>query len=300
MRVIKAAILGSGNIGMDLAIRLLDDRRFQVEALIGRRADSPGLIKGRDLGIPIFSEGLEAALADGLSFDVVFDATSAMDHQDHWKQVEKLGKLMIDLTPSKIGKPMVPVLIDVEKAFTISNTSDPTNYSMVTCGGQSSAGILSAIVRHSRKIKAVEVSSSIASLSAGLATRRNIDNYIAATENLATMIALTPRCKAILVLNPAEPPVMMRTTVTVEAEQVDFEMVENEVLEIEKNMQKYVPGFRTLVPPFEKWKGVVSSTALVEGAGYFLPSYAGNLDVINAAGVETAWQHFLSVYGMPV
>lgn len=288
---INVAILGSGNIGTDLCERLLLDKEFNVVAIVGRRPDSEGLKRfvGR---IPnIVSSGISgmSKLVEGL--DGVFDATSAQDHLEHWKYFEVNNKFMIDLTPSKIGRPIAPALIGKNTTMKLGEKF-AFNYSLVTCGGQSSAALLHASSKHSSGIKEVEISSSIASLSAGPATRRNIDQYIESTENLASLITGCSSTKAILVLNPADPPVMMRTTVSMRVEKADLSKMDSELKSIVEDIRKYVPGYEVVISPHLSKDGVVSATAKVTGAGYYLPSYAGNLDIINAAGVEIAKKHF--------
>jgi len=167
------------------------------------------------------------------------------------------------------------------------------NYSMVTCGGQSSALLLYAIATGTKGISEVEISSSIAALSAGLATRRNIDQYVETTENLGRILTGSNIVKSILVLNTAEPPVMMRTTVHIKAEKIDLDKI-NESLNVGVlELQNFVPGFHITVFPTLISKEIVTVTAKVTGAGYYLPAYAGNLDIINAAAVETAKLHML-------
>ena len=217
MRKIKVAVIGTGNIGTDLCERMLRDPTFEVIAVIGRRKDSPGLVA---LGGRINSilhggaQDLERIIA---SVDGVFDATSAHTHAEHWKIVKDAGKWMIDLTPSKIGLPIVPELIGDVKEMELSQEISK-NYSMITCGGQSGAPLAYILSKHARGVSKLEISSSIAALSAGPATRDNIDQYIESTEMLMRQVSGVEDVKAILVLNPAEPPVMMRTTVTLAAE----------------------------------------------------------------------------------
>ena len=187
---IKALILGSGNIGTDLALRLKNDQRFDVVGLVGRRPDSEGLLKAKSCGIPVFSGGASSILSGETQFHVVFDATSAIDHVDHWRKIAAKRCLVIDLTPSQLGRPMVPILMGRQEIFALAEGRlEQKNFSMITCGGQSSAAIIYSLRRACKRILEVEVSSSIASRSAGLATRRNIDNYIAATEALASNIS---------------------------------------------------------------------------------------------------------------
>ena len=295
---IKALILGSGNIGTDLALRLRNDQRFDVVGLVGRRPDSEGLLKAKACGIPIFSGGAASILSGETQFHVVFDATSAIDHVDHWRKIADKRCLVIDLTPSQLGRPMVPILMGRQEIFALEEGGlEQKNFSMITCGGQSSAAIIYSLRRASKKILDVEVSSSIASRSAGLATRRNIDNYIAATEALASNISNANSSKAILVLNPTDPPVMMRTTVTVNASLLDISMANEVLRELESAMQEFVPGYRIVVPIHSQGENVFSATAMIEGSGHYLPKFAGNLDVINAAAVETASRLFATNYG---
>lgn len=296
--MIKALILGSGNIGTDLALRMRTDQRFELVGLVGRRLESEGLLKAGDNGIAVFSEGASQALSGNINFNVVFDATSAADHIEHWKLISGRKCVVIDLTPSQLGKPMVPILMGRHVDFSLDGQElTERNFSMITCGGQSSAALIYALQSASKRILEVEVSSSIASRSAGLATRRNIDNYIAATESLAASISGTQKTKAILVLNPTDPPVMMRTTVTVNAIDMKVDVANQVLREMEEAMQEFVPGYRIVVPIHSQNENVYSATVIVEGAGFYLPRYAGNLDVINAAAVETASRLFESHFG---
>jgi len=287
---IKVAVIGTGNIGTDLCERMLRDPNFEVVAVIGRRKDSPGLLKLEGRIQKILYEGAQdleriISLVDG-----VFDATSAYTHAEHWQIVNTAGKWMVDLTPSRIGLPIVPELIGYVKGMTLSSEHS-NNYSMITCGGQSGAPLAYVLSKHARNISKLEISSSIASLSAGPATRDNIDQYIESTEMLMAQVSGVEKVKAILVLNPAEPPVMMRTTVTLAAETTDVNLMRSDLALIVRNVQKYVPGYELVVEPYAPMPGMVTATAKVSGAGYYLPSYAGNLDIINAAAVQTAKRH---------
>ena len=288
---IPVAVIGSGNIGIDLCERLLLDPDFELIALVGRRASSPGLSRLEERIPYVLSGGIKEFLTIAHRVAGVFDATSAFAHKGHWDLLSALGIWMIDLTPSRIGEPLVPVLVGRSESMQIGGTNGVSNYSMVTCGGQSSAPLLHAIASHSSDITEVEISSSIASLSAGPATRLNIDQYIASTEELASVITDCDKVKAILVLNPADPPVMMRTTVTIEADHFDLEAISGATKKLEQEVQGSVPGYEVIVAPYATTRNHVVATARVRGAGYFLPEYAGNLDIINAAAVETARRH---------
>jgi len=287
---IRVAILGTGNIGADLAERLLLDPGFEVVAFVGRRADSPGLIRMTGRIPHLVSNGFEGFAPLLERIDGVFDATSAFDHAGHWAQVSEAGKWAIDLTPSRIGKPVVPELTSFVPSMKLEDDYS-ANYSMVTCGGQSSAPLVYAITSQSQGQCEIEISSSIASLSAGPATRRNLDQYISSTENLASVLKPKATAKAILVLNPAEPPVMMRTTVTVRADGFDLDAIRSLAKDIVSRVQNYVPGYAMVVEPHFMDECTVSATVKVTGEGYYLPEYAGNLDIINAAAVETARRH---------
>lgn len=289
---IKVAIIGTGNIGTDLCSRLIVNKKFEITAFIGRRPDSDGIKLFRDHISGVYTNGLSDLIKCVGEVDCVFDATSAIDHLRHWEEVLKDSqKLVIDLTPSKVGRPMVPILSSKLENFNFSY-NDMKNFSMVTCGGQSAALLVYAISRNAKEISNIEVSSSIASKSAGPATRRNIDEYISATENLVGMISGCSSVKALLVLNPAEPPVMMRTTVQVSARMFELDTIKKEVKDLTQELQSYVPGYEIVVAPHESQIGVVSATIKVTGAGFYLPKYAGNLDIINSAAVETANRYF--------
>lgn len=287
---IKVAIIGTGNIGTDLCYRMLRDPSFHVVALVGRRADSPGIKMFEHQVDYLITEGIDGLIPILDEIDGVFDATSAFDHKKHWEIISKAGKWIIDLTPSKIGLPIVPVLITKIESMRMQEKNS-SNYSMVTCGGQSSAPLLYALTQASTDISEVEISSSIAALSAGPATRLNIDQYIDSTENLSGIISGCSTVKAILVLNPAEPPIMMRTTVNLSVGSCDIQKAISATKEIVEDVQKYVSGYELVVEPYMLNHGTVSATVKVTGAGYVLPEYAGNLDIINAAAVETAKLH---------
>lgn len=290
MSKIRVAIIGTGNIGADLCERMLLDSSFEVVALIGRRKDSPGLLRFKDRITNLMPDGIEDLKLIINEVDGVFDATSAHSHLEHWEVAEKANKWMVDLTPSKIGTPIVPQLIDYIPSM-FMNGAMSQNFSMITCGGQSGAPLAFALSRSVGRIYSLEISSSIAALSAGPATRDNIDQYIESTENLMTLVSGVEKVKAILVLNPADPPVMMRTTVTLAADSINLEAAQSGLSVIVDQTMKYVPGYEVTVEPHSPKPGIVSATVKVRGAGYYLPSYAGNLDIINAAAVQTAKIH---------
>ena len=287
---IKVAVIGTGNIGTDLCERLLNDEQFEVVAFVGRNARSAGMLRMHDRVNHVISNGINGLEPHWDQIDGLFDATSASAHPIHWGIAQNKEKWVIDLTPSRKGSPIVPVLVGKSNAMVLSSEY-VANYSMITCGGQSAAPLLHGISCHAEAISDVEISSSIASLSAGPATRSNIDEYIDATENMALLITGCSSVKSILVLNPANPPVMMRTTVHVRAGKFEMAAILRECQEIERQVRQYVPGYEIVVSPHSAGAGQVSATARVSGAGFFLPPYSGNLDIINAAAVETSRRH---------
>ena len=290
MKKARVAILGTGNIGADICARLSRDCDFEIIAFVGRREDSPGLKQFAGLAKYSISEGVSKLIPILEEVDGLFDATSAFDHEEHWQLAQRSNKWMIDLTPSGLGESIVPALVGKSKDFQIVN-SKTANYSMVTCGGQSSAPLIYAMSKYASGIEEVEISSSIASKSAGPATRKNIDHYIESTEKLARKISNCVQVKAILVLNPIEPPTMMRTTVQMKIVSADLDLMNLELTQLVAEINRSVPGFKIVVEPHFSSQSVLSATVKVTGAGYFLPPYSGNLDIINAAAVETARLH---------
>ena len=288
--MIRVVIIGSGNIGTDLGERLLQSPDFQLVALIGRRTDSPGIKRFVNRVEWLGEQGLQNELARVDGVDGFFDASSAKDHVNHWELLKLMNKWVIDLTPSRVGKPIVPTLVGKLNSMKLSE-SDHANYSMVTCGGQSSGPIIYSLIQCFSEVIAVEVSSSIASKSAGPATRRNIDEYISSTEDLIKEVSGCKQAKAILVLNPSTPPVHMRTTVTIQGSGIDLENAKLKVREEELLLKSYIPGFDIITEPFLLNESTLTMTVSVKGSGYFLPPFAGNLDIINSAAVETARLH---------
>lgn len=280
----RAAIIGTGNIGIDLAEKLLREQGIELVALAGRRASSPGLARFEDR-VPIrTADGIEGLEPYFDEIDIFFDATSADSHRKHWVTLETLGKPVVDLTPSRIGAAFVPGVLGHDQ----QPGKPEHNRSMVTCGGQASVPMVHALSAHVTRVDYVEVSSSIASLSAGPATRANIDDYVRATEQAARLASGVAVAKAILVLNPVEPPTIMRTTVHVKGELGDLTGLAERVDQAVERVRGYVPGYRLLVPPVQHAADVLTVTVGVEGAGDYLPPYAGNLDIITAAAVKTA------------
>lgn len=280
---LRAAVLGSGNIGTDLAIKLQKSDRLECAALIGRSLGSAGLARAQAEGIAISANGVDHILANPDSFDIVFDATSAASHHQHAPALEAAGMLVIDLTPAKRGGFCVP-------SVNLDQSLDTLNVNMVTCGGQASSPIAHALGATHSDIEYIEVVSSIASRSAGPATRSNLDEYIHTTEGALRQFSGARRSKAILNLNPAVPCIHMQTTVFARVANPDIEAFTAKLREIVADIQRYIPGYQVLVWP-KLDNGRVVTMVKVTGSGDYLPAYAGNLDIINCAAIAVAEEY---------
>ncbi|SAL68643.1 acetaldehyde dehydrogenase [Caballeronia udeis] len=292
---IKVAILGSGNIGTDLMIKVMrNGRHLEMGAMVGIDPDSDGLDRARRLGVPTTSDGLDGLLALQCfsEIDLVFDATSAGAHRRHHDVLQAYGVQMIDLTPAAIGPYVIPAInLEVENA---------TNINMVTCGGQATIPVVAAV----SQVAAVhygEIVASIASKSAGPGTRANIDEFTETTSHAIETLGGARKGKAIIVLNPAEPPLIMRDTVFVLSEYVEPALIEASIARMVAKVQTYVPGYRLKqkvqfdvitpqnplrVPGIGPLHGLKTSVFLeVEGAAHYLPAYAGNLDIMTSAAL---------------
>jgi acetaldehyde dehydrogenase (acetylating) len=283
MQKLRVAILGSGNIGTDLLIKTMRSPFLECALFIGRNMASPGMAKANSLGVKISDQSIEAIIKEPNCCDLVFDATSAKDHIYHWSLLEKLDKIVIDMTPAKVGEMCIP-------AVNIQKCSLYKNVNMVSCGGQASIPLAYLIGQIHQNVEYIEVVSSIASRSAGPATRTNIDEYIETTEQGIKMFSGCDHAKAILILNPAQPCIDMQTTVFAKVKNPDIERLKSVVAEMVESIRRYVPGYQLVVPPiFENNRIVI--TVKVQGIGDYLPSYAGNLDIINCAAIATAEEY---------
>jgi acetaldehyde dehydrogenase len=296
----KVAIIGSGNIGTDLMIKVMRlSKVLEMGAFVGIDAESDGLKRAARLGVPITAGGIEGLIAmpEFKDIRIVFDATSAGAHKKHSEILLIHGKRVIDLTPAAIGPYTIPpVNGDV--------SLDAPNVNMVTCGGQATIPIVAAINRVTPVIYG-EIVASIASKSAGPGTRANIDEFTETTSQAIMDVGGARRGKAIIVLNPAEPPLIMRDTVYCLINDADQVAVTASVEAMVKEVQAYVPGYRLKqavqferignnsplrIPEMdESFTGLKVSVFLeVEGAAHYLPSYAGNLDIMTSAALKTA------------
>lgn len=275
---IDAAILGSGNIGTDLLLKLLKKRGvLNPKMLVGIDPNSKGLMLARENGIIGTPDGIDAILADD-GVKIVFDATSATAHAKNAPRLKAAGKIAIDMTPAAVGPYVVPV-VNLDKI--LDQQVEGLNVNMITCGGQATIPIMKAISRVV-DVNYGEIVATIASKSAGPGTRANIDEFTETTARGLVEVGGARKGKAIILLNPAEPPIMMNNVVYASCSSYPKQDITDSVNEMVSKIQAYVPGYRLKAPPqFYDDKVVVMIE--VEGAGDFLPKYAGNLDVMTSA-----------------
>ena len=282
MSKVKVAILGSGNIGTDLMIKLSRSEFLELTAVIGIDPQSDGLRRARELGYAGVDTGIDGFLSDpALEADIVFDATSAKAHLYNARVLKEAGIKVIDMTPAAVG-PYVCAAVNIEDHL------DKENINLITCGGQATIPMVHAVNRVA-PVKYAEIVATIASKSAGPGTRANIDEFTETTARAIEKVGGAKKGKAIIILNPAEPPIIMRDTVytLVEEGKMDEAAIRQSIAEMEKVVQSYVPGYRLRTEPiFDGNK--VTIFLQVEGAGDYLPVYAGNLDIMTSAGVRIA------------
>jgi len=279
-RKLGVAILGTGNIGTDLLLKVLRSPVLECRLFAGRNLASPGMSKASLLGVPVSARGIEGILDIQSEIGLVFDGTSAEEHRRHAPRLEAAGIVAVDLTPAKVGRVCVP-------AVNLRDCLSAPNVNMVTCGGQAAIPIAYAISQANPGMTYIETTSSIASRSAGPATRINIDEYLTTTEFSIQTFTGCPRTKAILNLNPAQPAVHMQTTVMAKIARPDLERTRAEVAKMVALIRRYVPGYRLVLEPLAEHQRVVAMVR-VDGLGDFLPKYAGNLDIINCAALAFA------------
>ncbi|MCB2013438.1 MAG: acetaldehyde dehydrogenase (acetylating) [Sphingobium sp.] len=299
MAKVKAAIIGSGNIGTDLMIKIMRASDvLEMGAMVGIDPASDGLARAQRMGVATTHEGIEGLqkLDVWPEIGVVFDATSAGAHKKHSDVVTGAGKVMIDLTPAAIGPYVIPVVNGDAHL-------DADNVNMVTCGGQATIPIVAA-VSSVADVHYGEIVASISSKSAGPGTRANIDEFTETTSAGIEQVGGAKKGKAIIILNPAEPPMIMRDTVFTLSSGADEATIEKAIEDMVAKVNAYVPGYRlkqkvqferfgsnnpVKIPGMGAFEGIKTSVFLeVEGAAHYLPAYAGNLDIMTSAGLATA------------
>lgn len=298
---LKVAIIGSGNIGTDLMIKVLrNGKHVEMGAMVGIDPNSDGLARAQRMGVATTHEGVEGLTKMDVfkDIDIVFDATAAGAHVKNDKFLRELKPniRMVDLTPAAIGPYCVPVA-------NLEEHIDKLNVNMVTCGGQATIPMVAAVSKVA-KVHYAEIVASIASKSAGPGTRASIDEFTETTSQAIEVIGGATKGKAIIIMNPAEPPVIMRDTVYVLSEAADEAEVEASIEQTVAAVKTYVPGYRIKqkvqferipedkplhIPGLGKFSGLKTSVFLeVEGAAHYLPAYAGNLDIMTSAALATA------------
>ena len=279
-----AAIIGPGNIGTDLLMKCLRSDWIEPVWMVGIE-DSPGIQRARDLGLKTSTDGIDGLIAgwDERPVEFVFDATSAAAHADNSQKVVERGALMIDLTPAAIGPYCIPP-VNLDAVLSDEGTR---NVNMVTCGGQATIPMVRAVSRV-QPVRYAEIVATVASKSVGMGTRDNIDEFTRTTSAAIASIGEADEGKAIIVINPAEPPLIMRDTIhCLTHETPNQSAILDSINSMVTEIQEYVPGYQLVnAPVFDDHRVTIS--VQVEGLGDFLPTYAGNLDIMTAAGLRTA------------
>lgn len=281
---IKCALIGPGNIGTDLLYKLLRSEVLEPVWMVGIDATSEGLVRARDMGLNTTSDGVDGLLPHVLSdnIQIAFDATSAYVHAENSRKLNELGVLMIDLTPAAIGPYCVP---PVNLAANLERGA--MNVNMVTCGGQATIPLVAA-VSSVQPVVYAEIVATAASKSVGPGTRKNIDEFTRTTARAIEQVGGAKKGKAIIIVNPAEPPLIMRDTVHCLTEtEPDQAAISQAIAQMITQVQQYVPGYKLVNGPVFDGNRV-SIFMEVEGLGDFLPTYAGNLDIMTAAAARTA------------
>jgi acetaldehyde dehydrogenase len=278
-RPMRVAIVGTGNIGTDLMEKIRKSEVLELVMFAGIDPASTGIAQAAELGVPTSTDGIEGVLSIAAQVELVFEATSAAVHRANAPRYAEADLQVVDLTPAKLGPSVVP-------AVGIESLDRSPNVNMITCGGQATVPIVSAVSSVTPVFYA-EIVSSIASLSAGPGTRQNIDEFTVTTAAALESVGGADKGKAIIILNPADPPVLMRNTVHCSIDSsADRKRIEEAVTSMVAEVRGYVPGYRLVAgPEFDETGEQVSVFLEVTGAGDFLPDYAGNLDIMTAAAV---------------
>ncbi|MED0962168.1 acetaldehyde dehydrogenase (acetylating) [Bacillus paramycoides] len=277
MEKVKAAIIGSGNIGTDLMYKLRKSEVIELNAMIGIDSESDGLKRAKEEGYVVFDNGIQAIIDKPSIADIVFDATSAKAHNYHAKVLGELGKKVIDLTPAAYGPFVCPALQN-------NDFVDKQNVNMITCGGQATIPIVHAI-NEVANVTYAEIVATISSLSAGPGTRANIDEFTITTRRGIEEIGGADQGKALIILNPADPPILMRDTVYCEVKYMDKVAIREAIQKMVEVVRTYVPGYALKQEPMFDGNRVTVFLE-VEGAGDYFPPYAGNLDIMTAAALK--------------
>jgi acetaldehyde dehydrogenase (acetylating) len=279
---LRVAIIGTGNIGTDLMMKVERSPLLELVGMAGIDPESDGLRKARERGYTVTHRGLADLLEQLDGIDLAFDATSARAHGEHARLLAARGIRSVDLTPAALGPAVVPPV-------NLSEHRDASEVNLVTCGAQATVPIVAAISRVA-SVAYAETISTVSSRSAGPGTRQNIDEFTTSTARALESIGGARSAKAIIILNPADPPIMMQNTIYAEIGDPDQSAIERAVAEAVSGVAAYVPGYRLKTPPLIA-DGVLTVMLEVEGAGDNLPPFAGNLDIMTSAAVRVAELH---------
>lgn len=276
----RIGILGTGKIACDLLSKVIKSSNLECILFSGRRVDSDGILFAKQNNITTSTEGIKAILENPKKFDLVFDASSASAHLEHAEELKKCNLPVINLTPAPIGKFCVPAIDKIQ-------LNQDKNISMITCGAQACIPVIHSILKMIKGIHYIETVTTISSKSAGIATRRNVSEYQEITESAIRYYSHCQKAKAILLLNPAEPPVIMQSTIYILAKNVDLSGMDVAIEKVAESIRSYVPGYKIVRKPILD-SGRLVIMIHVLGSGDYLPTYAGNLDIITGNAIQLA------------
>lgn len=276
----KVGIIGTGNIGTNLLMKIARSELLECTIFAGKNPNSPNIIRAGEMGINVSCAGIQALLEQQDQIDIIMDATSAQSHINNKELFESMGKYMINLTPTNGELGCVPC-INWDEAIHCREVN------MITCGGQATIPLAYAIMQTGCEVTYIETVSTISAKSAGQATRENIDEFIETTSGAMRRFTGVEKTKAIMIINSNEPPVNMRNTIYMRLKKGNMSAICEAVSKMESRVAKYVPGYRIVLQP-AMVDDILAITLEVSGSGDFLPEYAGNLDIITCAAVEMA------------
>lgn len=280
MDKVKVGIIGTGNIGTDLLMKIRRSAILECGIFAGRDIYSPNVIRAREMGVPVTEDSIRYIEDHPDCCEIVFDATSAEIHRIHAPILKKLRKFAIDLTPAQVGKMCIP-------AINLAECLKEDNVNLITCGGQAIVPLAYELSRIHPETKYLELVATISSRSAGTGTRNNIDEFTQTTRTALSKFTGIQNTKAIIVLNPAEPPITMHNTLYALIDDPQMDLIRGRIREMEARIQKYVPGYHIVLWPVHE-NGRVTMSVQVTGLGDHLPPYSGNLDIITCAAIEIA------------
>ncbi len=283
IKKIKVGIIGTGNIGSDLLVKILRSPVLECGIFTGQNPNSDGIKRAKMLGVKTSVKSIRAIENNPNCCEIVFDATSAEAHLYNAPILKKLKKFVIDMTPSRFGKMCIPIL-------NLESSLKEQNINMVSCGGQATTPIAKVIMKVNPDTEYIEIVSSISSKSAGIGTRNNIDEYTQTTSEALMYFSGVKKAKAIVNLNPADPPILMHNTIYAKIKNPKIDLITKEIKKMVKKIQQYVPGYKLVLEPvFDN--GKLTTMIEVVGRGDYLPVYAGNLDIINCAAIAVAEEY---------